>query len=312
MTYFSDREREPPLPTRTELTTNAWKGISALIRTRVDDGSFGASYPEMCFDGSIPVGTNSEAFWDAMAGRIPELPERHVIVTPSDPPPILVVMDMIQFCWKSVGKPEQFSYHDFGSHSHLKYNIDLGKEEFRQEINEIFQRSELAFELTVEGNIERVLPPEVAKIVHTRYRTTDDDLNEMLTTSCRNILSPNDSVRREALKTLWDAWERLKTINCANKKAAISELVDQISGSGVPRFRRSLHAEARALTDIGNGFQIRHSETNQERLSIVEHIDYLWYRMFAFMHLILRMIGSVDEAQESDSADAEKDEEIPF
>jgi hypothetical protein len=41
------------------------------------------------------------------------------------------------------------------------------------------------------------------------------------------------------------------------------------------------------LTEIGNGFQIRHSEIGKAPVSDDAQVDYLFHRLFAFMFLIL-------------------------
>jgi len=66
-------------------------------------------------------------------------------------------------------------------------------------------------------------------------------------------------------------------------------------GTG-PKFRELLQQEARALTDIGNQFRIRHSETSKEALSnseqiASEQIDFLFYRLFAFLNYVLETTG---------------------
>ena len=287
MTYFSDRERGLDEPTLLDLTPTAWSGIAAAMRTRVSDGSFGASFPETCYDGSVPCGTDEKSFWDAMAGEIPDLPEGESILFRPEPPSLLVVMDMIEFCWRSVGKPETHEYHSYLKHHHLTFDKENGKCEFRKTINRIFQRNRLAYELTADGQIERLLNTEVSEIVHA-YRTNDVQLNEMLETSHRKFVSPDDRKRRESLESLWDAWERLKTIDGRDKKSGVSNLLDEAAASTESGFRSMLESEARELTNIGNTFQIRHSETNQERLYLSDHVDYLWYRMFALIYLILR------------------------
>ena len=53
-------------------------------------------------------------------------------------------------------------------------------------------------------------------------------------------------------------------------------------------FASFLNLEAFTLTDIGNSFHIRHSETSQEPLSSSSEVDYLFHRMFAFVTLLLR------------------------
>ncbi len=306
MTYFSDRERGPAPPILTELTSAAWKGIAAAIRSRIKDGSFGARFPDICPDGSSPSGTDERSFWDAMEGDIPDLTEGETILYQSEPPSLLVVMDVIEFCWGSVGKPIKRDYHSFFSHYHLKFDDEAGQHEFRESVNRIFQRNRLVYELTEQGNIQRLLEPEVSKIIHARYQTNDTELNKMLETACRKFVSPDISERQESLKSLWDAWERIKTIDGSDKKTGISSILDAVAGSASPNFRDVLEFEARELTRIGNTFQIRHSETDQEYLDSAEHVDYLWYRMFALLHLVLRHITIIKPIHE-ESGDA-----VPF
>ena len=90
MTYFSERETGEVPRNVTEITDTAWGGITALFRSRIADGSFGASYPEICQDVnvSMPIGTDENAFWDAIKGDIPQLAKREWILAP-EPPPVI-------------------------------------------------------------------------------------------------------------------------------------------------------------------------------------------------------------------------------
>ena len=49
--YFTELEVGETPRTETELTATVWRGIAALIGARIEDGSFGAKYPETCDDG---------------------------------------------------------------------------------------------------------------------------------------------------------------------------------------------------------------------------------------------------------------------
>jgi hypothetical protein len=114
----------------------------------------------------------------------------------------------------------------------------------------------------------------------------------MLETARRKFLDPNEVVRRDALEKLWDGWERLKTIESGpDKKAQVAALLDRVSSSAGPNFRQILEAEATQLTKMGNSFQIRHSETTQERLRSSDHVDYMFHRLFALVRLVLRASG---------------------
>lgn len=50
-----------------------------------------------------------------------------------------------------------------------------------------------------------------------------------------------------------------------------------------------LEEEALKLSDIGNAFQIRHSELNQEPLELDVHVDYLFHRLFAMVYMLLEV-----------------------
>ena len=92
--------------------------------------------------------------------------------------------------------------------------------------------------------------------------------------------------RAEATEKLWDAWERLKSIDVqGNKRMSVAKLLDHAAPE--PAFRALLESEARALTDVGNAFHIRHFETDKVSISQPEHFDYLFHRLFALMHLLL-------------------------
>lgn len=84
----------------------------------------------------------------------------------------------------------------------------------------------------------------------------------MLEAARHKFLQRDLAVRREALEKLWDAWERLKTVEPAkDKKASVKALLDRVSTEAA--FRERLENEAAQLTEIGNKFMIRHTETDK-------------------------------------------------
>ena len=132
---------------------------------------------------------------------------------PDTQPPTPAILDLIEFCWKSVGKPTKISDHSFFSHHHLTFDEDAGREEFRSQVETIFRRDGIAYKLTEEGRIERLMPRAFQSIlVDPDFDTGDTELNRLLSTAQRKFLNPRQEIRREALEALWDAWERLKTL----------------------------------------------------------------------------------------------------
>lgn len=290
MTYFSERELGERPRRQEEITAVVWTGLQTEITARVLDGSFGARYPEACPDGAGSVGTNELAFWNAMRARIPSLKERPWEPGSDQPSSVHDVMDIVEFCWRSIGKPIKRGYHSFFMHDHLNFDIEEGQLDFEEVINEIFRMNGLAFKINNDGKIQRLVPPVLDDAVSSiLFATGDALLDGMLEDARWKFLNPDEDVRREALEKLWDAFERVKTLEPgAHKAAQAKALLDKAAKAGSPKFREVLELEASALTTIGNNFHIRHSETNQVPLSSSHQVDYLFHRLFAFLSLVLR------------------------
>ena len=294
MTYFSEREEGECPREHEDICESALGGIQTLVCARIKDGSFGARYPATCDDGAGPIGSDESAIWQAMRAEIPTLQQRPWDDLSEEPPRTLDILDMIEFCWRCIGKPTYGGYHEFFKHHHLQFDIEVGRDEFRDDVNRIFRRNGLAYELTEQGCIERLVAPVLREeLTSAQFRTGDAELNSMLETARCKFLDPDEAMRHEALKVLWDVWERLKTLGGPDKKAQVTSLLDGTAGSSSPKFRAMLEREAKELTSIGNSFQIRHSETSQEQLAKGEHVDYLFHRLFCFIQMILRMDGWV-------------------
>ena len=202
----------------------------------------------------------------------------------------LNILDMVQFCWRSIGKPIKKEYHEYFNHDHLEFDEEQGRDEFRESIETIFRCNGIAYELTDEGRIKRLVPPVFSEaLVDAHFNTGDRELDHLLRTAQKKFFGSNPDTRREALEALWDAWERLKTLDQDDKKVGIKAILDATAGSESSKFREALEEEALALTKIGNRLRIRHSETDQEKLAQSEHADYLFYRLYSLIHLILRL-----------------------
>lgn len=291
MTFFSDRENGERSRDRDEIDDVTWGGLQALIRSRVEDGSFGASFPAMCPDGQGPIGTDETSFWQVMRSEIPNLHDRPWDTT-ATALPTLDALDTIEFCWRSIGKPVQGSHHSHFGHYHLRYEIDIGRAGFRAAINRILRRNGLVYELGPDGLIVRLAPPVLTdELSRASFRSGDSELDHLLEKSRRKFLDPDLVVRREALEALWDAWERLKTLFGTDKKTSITAILDAAAGPNSPRLRSALEQEAVALTQLGNNLRIRHSETDREPIATHDHVDYLYQRLFALILAILRAIG---------------------
>ena len=263
-----------------------------MIKSKIDNGWFGVKYPaKKCpDDDGIVTGSDATELASAIQGEIPNLPEFPWNARADELPTTPDILDLVEFCCLSIGEPFKQRYHGFYGHHHLTFNEETGKEEFRKEVNRIFSRNRIAYTLNNQYRIERLVPTVLREeLQSSHFRSRDSELNSMLEKSRRKFLSHDRETRREALEALWDAWERLKTLGDGRgKREQISALLDVGAGTCSPRFRTALECEAKELTRLGNKLQIRHSETDQEKIDKGEHIDYLYHRLLSLIQLILR------------------------
>nr|CBX28876.1 hypothetical protein N47_B20220 [uncultured Desulfobacterium sp.] len=292
MEYFSDKESKSKPQAVDSVTPAAWGGIVALIQSMVTTGAFGQQYPEMCPDGDGPTGTDEQSFILALKAEVPDVEwplkteEGNNWEKEAWAPETMAALDLIQFCYQAVAKPIQGVYHSFFRHHHLSFDEEAGKDSFLERINTIFRRNGIAYVLEHDGSIKRIIPVQFQSFISTHIRTGDSVLDNMIDDAQKKFLNPDIKIRKEAIERLWDCWERIKTVeDPRNKKKSISILLDKVSNDSDTR--SMLEEEARKLTDIGNTFHIRHSEVTQIVISDNSIIDYLFYRLCAFIQMLL-------------------------
>lgn len=296
--YFSDRENGARARTDQVISPIVWAGLVATVQGLINSGAFGLRFPERCPDGQAICGSDSDALAASVIAEIPGLVwplettrvEEDGFISKHQPfaPDTLLVLDFLEFVFAAVAQPIPGKHHDYFNHHHLMFDQAVGREEFRKTVNRIFARNGVAFEMLSTGRIVRVLPPVLGdELKRTTFRSGDRTLDNMLE-ECRTKFSDrNPLVRREALERLWDAWERLKSLaDPGDKKRSIRITLD--AAAAEPSLRLRLETEANELTTIGNSHLIRHSEVNQVAVIDVDHVDYLFHRLFAMIQLILR------------------------
>lgn len=287
--YFSEREYGTRPAVAETIDERVWGGLLSLIETRIGNGVFGYRFPEQCGDGEGPCGCDQQAFARVLLAEVPwiEWPLRH-----GELPDTPVILDLLEFCASAVGEPIEGFFHSFYRHHHLSWDRESGLATFVADVNLLFRRNGVAYELDADGRARRVLPHPVAETVGwALFQTGDGETDRLLEAARARFMSPKLDDRRDALEKLWDAFERIKTLEPgSDKKAQADLLLDRtaVPGSGL---REALGEEAKALTKIGNSFRIRHAEINQEPIDRPEQLDWLFVRMFAFLRLVLWSSG---------------------
>ena len=296
--YFSDRENGPRARTEQVISPEVWAGLVATVQALINSGAFGLRFPERCPDGQAICGCDQGAIAASVVAEMPGLTwpletfrlvdDSFLQQRESFAPDTLLILDFVEFVYASVAKPVPGKHHDFFNHHHFTFDQPAGQEEFRATVNRIFSRNGMAFEMLSTGRIVRVLPPVLGEeLKRTIFRTGDRTLDNMLDECRMKFSDRNPLVRREALERLWDAWERLKSLaDPSDKKRSIKIILDATASE--PLLRARLEEEATELNSIGNSHLIRHSEVNQVPVIDLDHIDYLFHRLFAMIKLLLR------------------------
>ncbi|WP_208281377.1 AbiJ-NTD4 domain-containing protein [Massilia oculi] len=300
--YFSDRELGPRPRTEQELTPAAWAGIVTLVESLANSGSFGTSFPEKCPDGQATCGNDVQSLKRALEAQLHGL--SWPLQTQQDvvennfmlrcvpwAPPAMDALDCIEFVWRKIAKPIVGKHHDFFQHHHLTFDVDAGREAFCTDVNRIFTRNGLAYELGTDGQVRRVLPAVLGEaLTRTCFHTGDRTLDVMLEESRTKFSDPDPLVRREALERLFDCWERIKSLADTNKAKSIKIILDRAAPESA--FRAVLEKDARELTEIGNSHLLRRHETSQTPVVDSQHVDYLYHRLFAIVELLIRKNSS--------------------
>ncbi|MBF0163831.1 MAG: stationary phase or STEss regulating sigma factor [Magnetococcales bacterium] len=284
MEYFSDQQRGKREAFREDIPVRVKSGILEYICSLIDNGSFGQDFSKTCDEyPSAIIGTNSERFWAVCYAELPNLPE----YLEAEKFEVLNLLDLIQFCFQHVCTPTQLRYHDYYCHHHLTFDKMAGGLTFLEKVNKIFERNDIVFRLQPDGEIIRTLPPELIQLLDASKTGNEAGFDGLLADAKAKICDPDPSVRKEALERLWDAWERLKTLEEGkDKKTQATKLLDKAALS--PEFRNLLEKEAKELTEIGNTFQIRHHELGKHEIKDPGQIDYLFFRMLSMILLLLK------------------------
>jgi hypothetical protein len=131
----------------------------------------------------------------------------------------------------------------------------------------------------------RLISPILLEAMRNLPVSGDETLDELLQEACRKFKDPAPRSLQGAIEKLWDSWERIKTVELpGNKRNSIKMLLEQASND--ISFREYLDQEAKALTEIGNKFHIRHFETDKLPLNQPEK-EYLFHRLYSLIHFLL-------------------------
>ena len=294
---YSHRQRASEPRSVETIDEPTWISIRELVSLSLRQGMFAEEFPIVCTRCRRKYRFNESAFNSSLKIEIPTL-NPQVLASTTGVVATENVFDLVEFSYRNISfaEPYRLVSRCSGHWTGFRFDRERGRHQFRDSVNRIFDRQRIGFELTDDGEIMRFGAPILSDAIqNTWFQTGDADLNSLLATASQKFISRDPSVRREGLEKLWDAWERLKTLEFAgHKRASTSALLDRVADGPM---RERLETEARELTDIGNEFMIRHSETDRYPLDDDRHVDYLFHRLFSMVYLLLDGTGRVGNGE---------------
>lgn len=313
---YSTREGLGPRRDREAISLGAWQGIAALIGQWANNGSLARHFPLYeCADDpgrNTITGTDMGMFLHAITGHIPDLavtlqPDGLELKrSPLDPysmPDTASVLDLVEFVARYIDKPIDATNHQRGSnHTHYTFRhgddtdqfsdrrLSPGEAELRDKVNEIFERNGIAYIVSDTMEVQRLGPVEARRLVSEfRPSTGDARLDGLFDDAMGRFLSRNPADRQDAVEKLWDAFERLKTLE-GNKVVGAPKLIKDAALDSEP-FRELLTEEFILLTRVGNNFTIRHHELDKTPPPSDDVRDYLFVRLASVIAVVLRHTG---------------------
>jgi hypothetical protein len=110
-----------------------------------------------------------------------EIPEIQWPLAAEVMPSTLAIMDLIEFVAGAVGDAQKGSWHSFFAHHHLSWDKESGLRRFVADVNRLFVRNGVAFELSEEGTVRRLLlGPLRDALAGAVFRTEDPETNRLL------------------------------------------------------------------------------------------------------------------------------------
>lgn len=154
-------------------------------------------------------------------------------------------------------------------------NIEEAKMELKNIIDSSCKANELvdiseSFGLNISNEI----------LFNEEISTYDKTFNDLVKESKDLFVKGNKQL---AIEKIWDAFERIKTIDGIKK----TEIVTEMSKNGLDLENEEIEKEFKILTTIGNTYQIRHFETNKKPITNDEERSYLYFRVLALINLVL-------------------------
>lgn len=288
--YYTQRQRKARHAPDPHVGADFWAAYRTYIGRLSTENYLCKAFPGECCDGIAIYSDNR-----AIASRLrEELGQVGWPIGPEDPPESERILDLVEFFYRHVAKPTNSWFHDYSGcmdwHP-TEYDARQGRYEYTIEVNKMLKRFHHPYKLQ-KGRIIR-LGSEILdeRILTVEVLTDDDHLKRLLNSAIDNFFDRTGSKKLEGLRSMVDAFERLKTLEDMDKKKSVEKVIAKISPNSETRAYFDEHL--RKMTELSNRYTIRHHEVDKVVLADEAVIDYLFYGYYNLVRLILEKYNLV-------------------
>lgn len=184
------------------------------------------------------------------------------------------------------------------------WQLALNRPLYEAEVNLLFSRFNQPFAIA-EGLVKRHGSEVLEKIFGSEIKSSDQALVKYIERAVEDFFYSKEDKRLEGLRSLYDAYERLKSSLKADKSDSTRTLIRLLVPAPLEEPFNKMFG---ALTSIGNEANIRHSEL---RVSLIDHdpdlVEFLFYTLYSLIRTALHKLNAASPLQESEPDSLEKD-----
>lgn len=202
------------------------------------------------------------------------------------------MFDLIEFFYGFVSKPTDEPHECYCNDWHYgEFDRQRGRYEYTVEVNKLFDRFNHPYKLK-KGRIILVISQTLdAPLTSLEIRTDDEHLRTLIEQAVSDFYHRSGSRKSLALRSIVDAFERLKTLEGHDKKDSVAKVVRNVSR--IEAVQKAFDADMRELTRIANDFCIRHHEMGKKPIKDPDMVEFLFYLYFDFVRLILKRYNMI-------------------
>jgi hypothetical protein len=169
------------------------------------------------------------------------------------------------------------------------WRLSEEKASYTAEVNALFSRFNQPFKIE-KGSVKRRGSEVLEKLFAAELSSTDEVVIKYIEAAVESFFYAKEDRRLEGLRSLYDAYDRLKSSLNSDKRESIRELIKTLAP---PSLGKPFDELLNALTSIGNEANIRHSE---HRVTLIDHdpelIEFLFYSLYSLIRLSLQRLAA--------------------